>query len=101
LALKPKIIICDEAVSSLDVSIQAQVIALLKRLKADYGLSYLFIAHNLSVVGDFADRVMVMYKGSIVEQGETSEVFGNPKNQYTKDLLAAEPIINVKNVAVR
>ncbi len=101
LALKPKIIICDEAVSSLDVSIQAQVIALLKKLKADYGLSYLFIAHNLSVVGDFADRVMVMYKGIIVEQGETSEVFGNPKNQYTKDLLAAEPIINLKNVAVR
>jgi peptide/nickel transport system ATP-binding protein len=96
LALKPKIIICDEAVSSLDVSIQAQVIALLKKLKADYGLSYLFIAHNLSVVGDFADRVMVMYKGSIVEQGETSEVFGNPKNQYTRDLLAAEPILNVK-----
>jgi peptide/nickel transport system ATP-binding protein len=101
LALKPKIIICDEAVSSLDVSIQAQVIALLKKLKADYGLSYLFIAHNLSVVGDFADRVMVMYKGSIVEQGETAEVFGNPKNQYTRDLLAAEPIINVKNAAAR
>lgn len=95
LALKPEIIICDEAVSSLDVSIQAQVIALLKQLKADYGLSYLFIAHNLPVVGDFADRVLVMYRGQIVEQGRTADLFTNPQHQYTKDLLASDPVLNI------
>ncbi|MDB5761021.1 MAG: transporter ATP-binding protein [Herminiimonas sp.] len=99
LALQPEIIICDEAVSSLDVSIQAQVIALLKKLKADYGLSYLFIAHNLPVVRDFADRLLVMYRGKIVEQGTTEEVFTNPRHQYTKDLLASDPILNI-NVPV-
>jgi peptide/nickel transport system ATP-binding protein len=95
LALQPEIIICDEAVSSLDVSIQAQVIALLKRLKVEYGLSYLFIAHNLPVVGDFADRLLVMYRGEIVEQGRTADVFTNPQHQYTKQLLASDPILNV------
>ncbi len=93
LALKPDIIVCDEAVSSLDVSVQAQVIALLKQLKNDYGLSYLFIAHNLPVVGDFADRVLVMYRGKIVEQGRTEEVFTNPQHAYTKALLAADPVL--------
>jgi peptide/nickel transport system ATP-binding protein len=95
LAMKPEIIICDEAVSSLDVSIQAQVIALLKQLKADYGLSYIFIAHNLPVVGDFADRLLVMYRGKIVEQGATQDIFNNPQHQYTKDLLASDPVLNI------
>jgi peptide/nickel transport system ATP-binding protein len=95
LAQQPENIICDEAVSSLDVSIQAQVIALLKRLKVEYGLSYLFIAHNLPVVGDFADRLLVMYRGEIVEQGRTADVFTNPQHQYTKQLLASDPILNV------
>jgi peptide/nickel transport system ATP-binding protein len=95
LAMKPEIIICDEAVSSLDVSIQAQVIALLKQLKADYGLSYIFIAHNLPVVGDFADRLLVMYRGKIVEQGATQDIFSNPQHQYTKDLLASDPVLNI------
>ncbi|MDB5776072.1 MAG: transporter ATP-binding protein [Herbaspirillum sp.] len=100
LALRPEIIICDEAVSSLDVSIQAQVIALLKQLKADYGLSYLFIAHNLPVVADFADRLLVMYRGEIVEQGKTAEVFANPQHRYTKDLLASDPVLNISLPAV-
>jgi peptide/nickel transport system ATP-binding protein len=95
LAMKPEIIICDEAVSSLDVSIQAQVIALLKQLKADYGLSYIFIAHNLPVVGDFADRLLVMYRGKIVEQGATQDIFSNPQHQYTKDLLASDAVLNI------
>jgi peptide/nickel transport system ATP-binding protein len=95
LALQPEIIICDEAVSSLDVSIQAQVIALLKQLKKDYRLSYLFIAHNLPVVGDFADRLLVMYRGKIIEQGRTEDVFTNPQHQYTKDLLASDPVLNI------
>jgi peptide/nickel transport system ATP-binding protein len=96
LAMKPELIICDEAVSSLDVSIQAQVIALLKQLKIDYGLSYIFIAHNLPVVGDFADRLLVMYRGKIVEQGRTRDIFTNPQHQYTKDLLASDPVLGMR-----
>ena len=95
LAMEPQIIVCDEAVSSLDVSVQAQVIALLKQLKADYGLSYIFIAHNLPVVGDFADRLLVMYRGKIVEQGVTREIFSNPQHEYTKSLLASDPVLNI------
>ena len=89
LALEPKIIICDEAVSALDVSVQAQVIALLKKLKTDLGLSYIFIAHDLPVVRDFADRVIVMKDGQIVETGITRDIFSNPKQTYTQDLLSA------------
>jgi peptide/nickel transport system ATP-binding protein len=96
LAMEPEIIVCDEAVSSLDVSIQAQVIALLKQLKADYGLSYIFIAHNLPVVGDFADRLLVMYRGKIVEQGVTRDIFSNPQHEYTKSLLASDPVLNIE-----
>jgi peptide/nickel transport system ATP-binding protein len=91
LALKPEIIICDEAVSSLDVSVQAQVIALLKNLKDEFGLSYLFIAHDLPVVRSFADRVLVMHKGTIVEQGPTRRIFTEPQHPYTQELLSSDP----------
>jgi peptide/nickel transport system ATP-binding protein len=93
LALKPRVLICDEAVSALDASVRAQVIALLKRLQAELGLSYLFIAHNLPIVADFADRLIVMQRGRIVEQGVTEDVFSNPQHPYTKELLAAEPVL--------
>lgn len=94
LALQPDLIIFDEAVSALDVSIQAQVIELLKTLRETFGLSYLFIAHDLHVVRDFADRVLVMQNGKIVEQGPTAEIFENPQHPYTKKLLAATPEID-------
>jgi len=89
LALEPRIIICDEAVSALDVSVQAQVIALLRKLKKELGLSYIFIAHDLPVVRDFADRVIVMKDGQIVEQGSTKAVFTDPRHIYTQNLLAS------------
>jgi peptide/nickel transport system ATP-binding protein len=95
LALKPEVIICDEAVSSLDVSVQAQVIALLKSLKEQYGLSYLFIAHDLPVVRSFADRVLVMSKGKIVEQGMTRDIFTNPTHSYTRELLRSDPVLSL------
>ncbi len=91
LALKPEIIICDEAVSALDVSIQAQVIELLADLKQALGLAYIFIAHDLPVVRDFADRVLVMHQGKIVEQGQTEQIFEHPSHPYTQALLAASP----------
>ncbi|OWY10381.1 ABC transporter ATP-binding protein [Thioclava sp. F34-6] len=89
LALEPRIIVCDEAVSALDVQVQGQVIALLDRLKAEYGLSYIFIAHDLPVVRDFADRVIVMQGGRIVEQGPVRQIFDFPRETYTRNLLAA------------
>jgi peptide/nickel transport system ATP-binding protein len=92
LALQPELIICDEAVSALDVSIQAQVIALLAELQSAFGLAYIFIAHDLPVVRHFADRVMVMHQGRIVEQGETEQIFARPQHPYTRALLAASPI---------
>ena len=92
LALQPELIICDEAVSALDVSIQAQVIELLADLRDAFGLAYIFIAHDLPVVRHFADRVMVMYQGKIVEQGSTEEVFERPQHPYTRTLLAASPV---------
>jgi len=92
LALEPEIIICDEAVSALDVSIQAQVIALLKDLRDRLGLAYLFIAHDLPVVHDIADRIIVMHQGKIVETGRTAEIFARPRHAYTQALLAASPV---------
>lgn len=93
LALKPELIVCDEAVSALDVSVQAQVIDLLKDLRRDYGLSYVFVAHDLALVRDFATSVLVMYGGKIVEQGPVRQVYDNPQHDYTKALLRASGVI--------
>ena len=92
LALQPEVIICDEAVSALDVRVQAQVIALLSELRSSLGLAYIFIAHDLPVVRHFADRVMVMFQGRIVEQAATEQIFERPQHPYTQALLAASPI---------
>ena len=91
LAVDPKIIICDEPTSALDVSVQAQILDLLNTLQARYGVSYLFITHNMSVVAYFADYVAVMYRGRIVEQGDAVRVLTKPRHQYTQKLLSAVP----------
>jgi ABC-type glutathione transport system ATPase component len=92
LALRPRLIICDEAVSALDVSVQAQVLNLLQDLQADLGLSYLFISHDLSVIEHICDRVLVLNKGVVVEEGTALELFENPQDEYTRALLSAVPV---------
>ncbi|MFT6912395.1 MAG: oligopeptide/dipeptide ABC transporter ATP-binding protein [Paracoccaceae bacterium] len=91
LAVKPKFLVCDEAIAALDVSIQAQVINLFMDLRAELGLTYLFISHDLSVVEHIADRVAIMYLGRIVESAPTEELFAHPRHPYTKALLAEAP----------
>lgn len=91
LAVKPKFLVCDEAIAALDVSIQAQVINLFMDLREEFGLTYLFISHDLSVVEHIADRVAIMYLGRIVESASTEEIFSAPKHPYTKALLAEAP----------
>jgi peptide/nickel transport system ATP-binding protein len=97
LAVEPELIVCDEPTSALDVSVQAQVLNLLKGLQDDLGLSYLFITHNLSVVEYLAHEVAVMYLGRIVERGRVDEVLENPKHPYTEALLSAVPVIEAKD----
>ncbi len=92
LALSPDFIVCDEPVSALDVSIQAQIINLLRQLQKDFGITYLFISHDLSVVEHISDTVGVMYLGSMVEYAPTEKIFANPLNPYTKALFSAIPI---------
>ena len=91
LALKPKLLIADEAVSALDVSIQAQLLSLLERIRNELGLTMVFIAHQLAVISRLADRVAIMYLGRIVETGATADVFSNPRHPYTQALLKAHP----------
>ena len=91
LILKPKLIILDEAVSALDVSIRAQILDLLVELSESFGLSYLFISHDLSLVKSITSRVLVMQSGEIVETGKTIDIFNNPSHQYTKTLIESSP----------
>ena len=91
LILRPDLVVCDESVSALDVSVQAQIINLLEDLQQELGLTYLFVAHDLSVVQHICDRVLVMHQGNVVESGEVDEIFANPRENYTKLLLSAIP----------
>ncbi|HKH64820.1 MAG TPA: ATP-binding cassette domain-containing protein [Solirubrobacterales bacterium] len=91
-SLRPKLVICDEPVSALDVSIQAQIVNLLDDLQDEFGLAYLFVAHDIGVVRHISDRIAVMNEGKIVEQGSADQVCENPQHEYTKKLLAAVPI---------
>lgn len=103
LILKPKFIICDEPVSSLDVSIQAQILNLMQDLQEEFKLTYLFITHDLSIVKHFADEIMVMYLGKVVEKASSEELFSNPKHPYTQALLSAiaVPDINYKQERIK
>ena len=98
LAVRPKLIVCDEPTSALDVSVQAQIIQLLKDLQREQGISYLFITHDLAVVAEIADDVAVMYQGKIIEQGRVGQVLFEPQQLYTKKLLGAVPVLGHKEI---
>ena len=97
LAVKPRFLVCDEAVAALDVSIQAQVLNLFIQLREELGLTYLFISHDLGVVRHVADRVVVMYLGRIVESGSTAELYANPNHPYTIALIAEVPRVDARH----
>jgi peptide/nickel transport system ATP-binding protein len=92
LALRPKLIIADESVSALDVSVQKRVLELLKELQSEFGIAYLFISHDMAVVENISDRVAVMYLGQIVETGTRVQIFGDPRHSYTRRLIEAVPV---------
>jgi peptide/nickel transport system ATP-binding protein len=98
LALHPRFIICDESVSALDVSVQAQVLNLLNELKKDYGFTYIFISHDLSVVKFMSDRMLVMNKGKIEEMGIADDIYANPKQEYTRKLINAIPKGRIEDI---
>ncbi|MEH0075554.1 dipeptide ABC transporter ATP-binding protein [Pannonibacter sp. Pt2] len=99
--LKPKLLVLDEPVSALDLSVQAQILNLLKDLQDEMGLTYVFISHDLSVVRYLADKVMVMYYGEVVEYGTRDGVFGNPQHEYTRTLFSATPKSGVESIRAR
>jgi oligopeptide transport system ATP-binding protein len=101
LALNPRLIVCDEPVSALDVSVQAQILNLLKDLQQAFGLTYLFIAHDLAVVREMSDKIAVMNRGKIVEMGPADQVYTNPRDDYTKALLAAVPVPDPRRMRER
>jgi oligopeptide/dipeptide ABC transporter ATP-binding protein len=96
LVLRPRFVVCDEPVSALDVSVQAQIVNLLKDLRDEFGLSYIFVAHDLSVVRQIADRVVVMYLGQVMETGDEADVLLHPSHPYTQALVSALPTADIK-----
>jgi peptide/nickel transport system ATP-binding protein len=101
LGLRPKFIICDESVSALDVSVQAQVLNLLIQLREEFQFTYIFISHDLSVVKFMSDRMVVMNKGKIEEMGIADEIYNHPKNEYTQKLIAAIPKGKLEDIQAR
>ncbi len=96
LILKPEIVVCDEAVSALDVSVQAQVLNLLEQLQRDEGVSYIFISHNMAAVRHVSDRIVVLYRGRVMEEGLAEDVCDRPAHPYTRSLLASVPVPDVR-----